>query len=64
MRDQTTGVSKISPGGDVGELVENPMVAVSINYFADNFIKIHRTWRVTPAMAAGVTSRLFDVPIW
>jgi len=41
--------------------VENHMAAVAINYFAYNFIKIHRTLRVTPAMAAGVASRLFDV---
>jgi hypothetical protein len=27
----------------------------------DNFIKIHRTLRVTPAMAAGVTSKLWEV---
>ena len=26
-----------------------------------NFGRIHRTLRVTPAMAAGVTNRLFDV---
>ena len=37
------------------------MAAVSINYFACNFIKIHRTLRVATAMAAGVTERLFDV---
>ena len=36
--------------------------AVALNYFAHNFIKIHRTLRVTPAMAAKVTDRLFDVP--
>ena len=30
-------------------------------YFAYNFIKIHRTLRVSPAMAANVTERLFDV---
>ncbi len=41
--------------------IENHMAAVAINYFAYNFIKIHRTLRVTPAMAAGVTNRLFDV---
>ena len=29
--------------------------------FAYNLIKIHRTLRVSPAMAAGVTTRLFDV---
>jgi hypothetical protein len=26
-----------------------------------NFIKIHRTLRVTPAMAAGVTAKLWEV---
>jgi hypothetical protein len=41
--------------------IENHMAAVAINYFAYNFIKIHSTLRVTPAMAAGVTTRLFDV---
>jgi hypothetical protein len=35
--------------------------AVALNYFAYNFINSHRTLRVTPAMAAGVTDRLFDV---
>ena len=34
---------------------------MALNYFAYNFIKIHRTLRVTPAMAANVTDRLFDV---
>jgi hypothetical protein len=28
--------------------------------FGYNFIKIHRTLRVTPAMAVGVTDRLWD----
>jgi hypothetical protein len=36
-------------------------VAVALNYFAYNFIRIHRTLRVTPAMAAKVTDRMFDV---
>jgi hypothetical protein len=30
-------------------------------YFAYNFIKIHRTLRTSPAMAAGVTNRLWEV---
>jgi hypothetical protein len=34
---------------------------VALNYFAYNFVRIHRTLRVTPAMAAGVTTRLWDV---
>jgi 3-methyladenine DNA glycosylase/8-oxoguanine DNA glycosylase len=33
--------------------IENHMAAVALGYFAYNFIKIHRTLRVTPAMAAG-----------
>ena len=37
------------------------MAAVAINYFAYNFIKIHRSLRMSPAMAAGVVDRLFDV---
>ena len=44
-----------------GRKIENHMAAVAIDYFAYNFIRIHRTLRVTPAMAAGVTGRLFDV---
>jgi hypothetical protein len=34
---------------------------VARNYIAYNFIKIHSTLRMTPAMAAGVTIRLWDV---
>ena len=41
--------------------LENHEAAVALNYFAYNFIKIHRTLRVTPAMAAGVTTRLCEV---
>lgn len=41
--------------------IENHAAAVALNYFLYNLIKIHRTLRVTPAMAAGVTDRLFDV---
>ncbi len=37
------------------------MAAVAINYFAYNFIKIHRSLRMSPAMAAGVVDRLMDV---
>jgi IS1 family transposase len=41
--------------------IENHAAAVALNYFAYNFIKIHRTLRVSPAMAAGVTDRLWEV---
>jgi hypothetical protein len=35
--------------------------SVALGYFAYNFIKIHGTLRMTPAMAAGVTTRLWEV---
>ncbi len=41
--------------------IENHAAAVALHYFAYNFIKIHRTLRVSPAMAAGVTDRLWSV---
>jgi len=41
--------------------MENHAAATALNYFAYNFIKIHRTLRTSPAMAAGVTDRLWSV---
>jgi len=41
--------------------IENHAAAVALNYFAYNFIKIHRTLRVSPAMAAGVADHLWEV---
>jgi len=41
--------------------IENHSAAVALGYFAYNFIKINRTLRVTPAMAAGITTRLWNV---
>ncbi len=41
--------------------IENHAAAVALKYFAYNFIKIHRSLRVTPAIAAGVTDRLWSV---
>ena len=41
--------------------IENHMAAVALAYFAYNFIKIHCALRFTPAMAARVTDRLWDV---
>src|SRR5947207_14688098 len=39
----------------------NHAAATALNYFAYNFIQIHSTLRTSPAMAAGVTNRLWDV---
>jgi hypothetical protein len=41
--------------------IENHAAAVALNYFAYNFIWIHRSLRVSPAMAAGVTDHLWSV---
>jgi IS1 family transposase len=40
---------------------ENHAHAVALHYMHYNFIRIHRTLRVTPAMAAGVTDRLWSI---
>jgi hypothetical protein len=41
--------------------LRNHEAAVALNYFAYNFVRIHRTLRMSPAMAAGVADRLWDV---
>ena len=41
--------------------LENHAAATVLNYLAYNFIKIHRTLRMSPAMAAGVTDRLWSI---
>lgn len=39
--------------------VENLRAAVSLHFAHYNFVRLHRTTRVTPAMAAGVSDRLW-----
>ena len=41
--------------------IEKHAAAVALNYFAYNFIKIHRTLRMSPAMAAGATDHLWSI---
>lgn len=41
--------------------VENHMHAVALHAMFYNFVRIHKTLRVTPAMAAGVTDRLWSM---
>lgn len=40
--------------------VENHLATVAIYFMYYNFVRIHQTLRVTPAMAAGVETRLWD----
>lgn len=41
--------------------VENHAHSVALHFMHYNFCRIHRTLKVTPAMAAGVTDRLWDI---
>jgi hypothetical protein len=41
--------------------LENHALSVALHYMHYNFCRIHKTLRVTPAMAAGVTDRLWTV---
>jgi hypothetical protein len=41
--------------------LENQAAATALNYLAYNFIWIHRKLRMSPAVAAGVTNRPWDV---
>jgi len=41
--------------------IENHMHSVALFYMHYNFVRIHQTLRVSPAMAAGVTGKLWSV---
>jgi hypothetical protein len=40
---------------------ENHAHAMALHFLYYNFVRIHETLRTTPAMAAGVTDRLWEV---
>lgn len=41
--------------------VENLMHAVSLHFMHYNFVRLHQSLEITPAMAAGVTNRLWEL---
>lgn len=41
--------------------IENHAAAISLHMMHYNFVRIHQTLKVTPAMAAGVTNRLWEI---
>jgi hypothetical protein len=41
--------------------LRNHKAAVNLNYFAYNFVRLHRSLRCSPAMAAGITNKLWAV---
>lgn len=44
-----------------GKKIENHVYAMAIYFMHYNFVRIHQTLRVTPAMAAGVTDKLWSL---
>ncbi len=40
---------------------DNHVAAISLHFMYYNFARIHQTLRITPAMAAGVTDRCWEV---
>jgi hypothetical protein len=41
--------------------IENLRAAVSLHFAHYNFVRVHRSLRVTPAMEAGVSDRLWSL---
>jgi len=41
--------------------VENLEHAIALHFMHYNFCRVHRTLKITPAMAAGVTEKLWDI---
>jgi hypothetical protein len=41
--------------------IENHAHGVALHFMYYNFVRIHKTLRVTPAMAAGVTDKLWEI---
>jgi hypothetical protein len=41
--------------------IKNHVASLAVHYMYYNFVRIHQTLRVTPAMAAGVTGRLWSI---
>ena len=41
--------------------IQNHAHAVALHYMHYNFARIHKTLRTTPAQAAGVTDRLWEI---
>lgn len=41
--------------------VENHAHAIALHFMYYNFVRIHKSLRVTPAMAAGITKKLWDI---
>ena len=48
-------------GNGFSKKAENHAYSVAIHFMHYNFARIHQSLRVTPAMAAGVTTKLWSI---
>jgi hypothetical protein len=59
MRMQMRRFTRLTNG--FSKKIENHAAAIALHYMAYNFVKIHKTLRVTPAMAAGLTDHVWEL---
>ena len=59
MRMSVRRFTRLSNG--FSKKAENHAHSVAIHFMNYNFVRIHQSLRVTPAMAAGVTSKLWSI---
>lgn len=48
-------------GHKVSKKIENLRAAVVLHFAHYNFVRIHKTLQITPAMAAGISDRLWEI---
>ena len=60
MRMQIRRLSRLTIG--FSKKLENHRAAVTLHFGSYNFCRLHGTLRVTPAMEAGITDHVWDVP--
>ena len=59
MRMQMRRFTRLTNG--FSKKLENHIAAVSLHFMHYNFVRIHQTLKITPAMAAGVTDKLWEI---
>ena len=59
MRMQMRRFTRLTNG--FSKKVENLKAAVSLHFAHYNFVRLHKSLRVTPAMAAGVSDKLWTL---
>ena len=59
MRPSGVRVTRLTNG--FSKKVENLRAAVGLHFAHYNFVRQHKTLRVTPAMAAGVSDRMWSL---